>query len=57
VLAEAGLRLDQVDHVAYEDPALKFRRVLSTAAVAGLSAVGTYAPVLGDWLPPAAHGP
>lgn len=51
VLAEAGLRLDQVDHVAYyEDPALKFRRVLSTAAVAGLSAVRTYAPVLADWL-------
>ncbi|MCH5550787.1 carbamoyltransferase [Pseudomonas syringae pv. syringae] len=51
LLAEAELRLDQIDHVAYyEDPALKFRRVLSTAAVAGLSAVHTYAPVLGDWL-------
>lgn len=51
VLTEAGLRLDQVDHVAYyEDPGLKFRRVLSTAVVAGLSAVHTYAPVLGDWL-------
>ena len=51
VLAHAGLKLADVDHVAYyEDPALKFRRVLSTAVVAGLSAVRTYAPALGDWL-------
>ncbi|AXO90469.1 hypothetical protein DZC75_21605 [Pseudomonas parafulva] len=50
VLAEAGLSLAQVDHVAYyEDPALKFRRVLSTAAVAGFSSAATYAPVLSDW--------
>lgn len=51
VLQRAGLRLAEVDHVAYyEDPSLKFRRVLSTAAVAGLSAVRNYAPVLGQWL-------
>ncbi|KIH81662.1 carbamoyltransferase family protein [Pseudomonas batumici] len=51
VLAHAGLKLADVDHVAYyEDPVLKFRRVLSTAVVAGLSAVRTYAPALGDWL-------
>ncbi|NWA23310.1 carbamoyltransferase [Pseudomonas gingeri] len=51
VLKHAGIKLTDVDHVAYyEDPALKFRRVLSTAAVAGLSAVRTYAPALGDWL-------
>lgn len=50
VLAEAGLSLAQVDHVAYyEDPALKFRRVLATAAVAGFSSAATYAPVLSDW--------
>lgn len=51
VLRNAGINLADVDHVAYyEDPALKFRRVLSTAAVAGLSAARTYAPVLGEWL-------
>lgn len=51
LLKQAGLRLDQVDNIAYyEDPAVKFRRVLSTAAVAGWSAAATYAPVLGDWL-------
>lgn len=51
VLAHAGINLAQVDHVAYyEDPALKFRRVISTTAVAGFSAAHTYAPVIGDWL-------
>ncbi|WP_223486944.1 carbamoyltransferase [Pseudomonas sp. A-RE-19] len=51
VLKYAGIHLADVDHVAYyEDPALKFRRVLSTAAVAGFSAARTYAPVLGEWL-------
>jgi carbamoyltransferase len=51
VLSHAGISLAEVDHVAYyEDPALKFRRVLATAAVAGLSALRTYAPVVGDWL-------
>ncbi len=51
VLQRAGIALADVDHVAYyEDPALKFRRVLSTAAVAGFSAAGTYAPALGEWL-------
>lgn len=51
VLRNAGINLADVDHVAYyEDPALKFRRVLSTAAVAGFSAARTYAPVLGEWL-------
>jgi len=51
VLVHAGIKLADVDHVAYyEDPALKFRRVLSTAVVAGLSAVRNYAPALGDWL-------
>ncbi|RON26863.1 carbamoyltransferase [Pseudomonas lini] len=51
VLKYAGINLADVDHVAYyEDPALKFRRVLSTAAVAGFSAARTYAPVLGEWL-------
>lgn len=51
VLKYAGITLADVDHVAYyEDPALKFRRVLSTAAVAGFSAARTYAPVLGEWL-------
>lgn len=51
VLSHAGISLSDVDHVAYyEDPALKFRRVLSTVAVAGFLAVRTYAPVLGEWL-------
>ncbi|CAZ88402.1 conserved hypothetical protein [Thiomonas arsenitoxydans] len=51
ILRHSGIKLSDVDHVAYyEDPALKFRRVLSTVAVAGLGAAQNYAPVLGEWL-------
>jgi len=39
VLKTAGLSLSDVDHVAYyEESSLKFRRVVSTAAVAGFRA-------------------
>jgi len=51
VLKTAGLSLSDVDHVAYyEESSLKFRRVVSTAAVAGFRAARNYAPVLGEWL-------
>ena len=51
ILRHTGIELADVDHVAYyEDPAIKFRRVLTTAAVAGLGAARNYAPVLGEWL-------
>ena len=51
VLSRAGLELADVDHVAYyEDPGLKAQRVFATAGVAGPSASGRYAPVLGEWL-------
>ncbi|MBJ7263142.1 MAG: carbamoyltransferase [Burkholderiaceae bacterium] len=51
ILRHTAIELANVDHIAYyEDPAIKFRRVLSTAAVAGLGAARNYAPVLVEWL-------
>ncbi|MEU8520552.1 carbamoyltransferase [Streptomyces sp. NBC_01216] len=50
-LEEAGATLDDVSAVAYyEDPALKFRRVLSTFTAAAPRAYGSYARTLPDWL-------
>lgn len=51
VLTQGGVQLADVDSIAYyEDPAIKFRRVVSTAAVAGLGGARTYAGVMGEWL-------
>ncbi|WP_196160748.1 carbamoyltransferase [Reinekea sp. G2M2-21] len=51
VLRCADIELSDVDHVAYyEDSAVKFTRVVSTAAAAGLKGTLKYAPVLKDWL-------
>lgn len=50
VLDWAKLDLADIDHVAYyEDPGIKSRRVLATAAVAGPTASRRYAPALREW--------
>ncbi|GAA0564433.1 carbamoyltransferase [Halomonas salifodinae] len=51
VLDHAGIQLSDIDCVAYyEDPGLKFKRVVSTAAVAGFSSAIRFAPILGEWI-------
>jgi carbamoyltransferase len=51
VLMQAGINIADLDCVSYyEDPNLKFRRVLTTAVVAGFDAVGTFSPILSDWI-------
>lgn len=51
VLSAAKISLSDINHVAYyENSSLKFRRVLSTAAVAGFKSARIYAPVLNEWL-------
>jgi carbamoyltransferase len=51
VLRHAGVHIQDVDCVSYyEDPDLKFRRVVTTAIVAGLDAVNTFSPILSDWV-------
>ncbi|MFL6139746.1 MAG: carbamoyltransferase [Frankiaceae bacterium] len=50
-LHEAGIRLDDVSVVAYyEDPALKFRRVLATLSGAAPTAYPAFRDVLPQWL-------
>lgn len=50
-LEEAGATLDDVSAIAYyEDPALKFRRVLSTFTASAPRAFGSFARTLPEWL-------
>ncbi|MBT2772735.1 carbamoyltransferase [Halomonas sp. ISL-60] len=51
VINHAGMRLSDIDHVAYyEDPALKFKRVVSTAALAGFEAYQNFLPIFDEWI-------
>ena len=51
VLTHAGIDIQDVDCASYyEDPNLKFGRVVTTAIVAGLDAVDTFSPILSDWI-------
>ncbi|MGA9377724.1 MAG: carbamoyltransferase [Phormidium sp.] len=50
-LDEAGISLDDVSIVAYyEDPKVKFSRVLSSFASAGIAGLGPFVRVLPEWI-------
>jgi carbamoyltransferase len=51
VLDHAGVGFQDLTSVSYyEDPAVKFKRVATTAIVAGLEARSTFAPILSSWI-------
>jgi carbamoyltransferase len=50
-LGQLGATLDDVSTVAYyEDPRLKFRRILATYAAAGIRAAGSFGNTMAGWL-------
>lgn len=50
-LGEVGATLDDVSTVAYyEDPRLKFRRILASYAAAGARGAGSFGDTMGGWL-------